>query len=174
MQRRRGARGFEDKDLKIDHIECEYKKLRETLLPRLYGKVFHVTSPEGYKGIIENREIKNNNNKEVAFPFANSERSYGRKKGWICLYDLREVPEKDREIGFDRGRFFRLDYFKYNPYYLFINEKLYPQLIPWTQANEQYLKGDTIIVPFIECWYPADIQLEYITEVLIVDIENKQ
>ncbi len=54
------------------------------------------------------------------------------------------------------------------PVFLFLSTEIYPRLMPWHQAARDG-KGETWI-PYVESWYPDDVELRYIDSVLTVSV----
>ena len=96
------------------------------------------------------------------------ENSYGRKRGYVCLFDLRD---KNRSI-IDEAL---LKFYFLNPGYgekvvfLILNTQLYPELIDYQQAHEEVGFKEKWI-PYVECWYPRAISLNNIEEIMLVNI----
>src|SRR5229473_5806372 len=61
------------------------QELREIVLPKLRGSVFHVTTRPRYRGIVRERAILNNKDGRFPFLFGQSANSWGRKRGYVCL-----------------------------------------------------------------------------------------
>ena len=76
-------------------------ELREKLLPVLKDEIFHVTSYSRFEKIEEAGFIKSNVNGELGYTYTQSENSYGRKRGYICLFDLRRKTEEEIQHGLD-------------------------------------------------------------------------
>lgn len=110
-------------------IECDSNKLKEILLPKLTGNVFHVTSKSNLEGIFRQNQIKNNKNKDFALTFGQSENSYGRKRGYVCLVDLRFATKEEIVESLHKYYFLNPTHVNNNPIFLIINEALYPKLI---------------------------------------------
>jgi len=144
-------------------------ELKKKVLPLLKETVFHVTSVNAYKGIVSDRAIIPNTDKKFSYTFPQSENSYGVKRGYICLFDLRN--KNDDIIKKALMKFYFL-----NPYpnrnrsvFLILSPKLYFNLIDYTEAK----KGTgyrEMWIPHVECWYPGSIQLKDIDEVIRVTV----
>jgi len=154
-----------------DIIKCSSNKLEEILMPKLKGNVFHVTSKSNFKGILKKNQIKNNKKYDFAFTFGQSKNSYGRKRGYVCLFDLRFATEEQIVESFYKYYFLNPDHVNNNPIFLIISEDLYPSLISWEKAkNECNVKE--MYIPYIECWYPGDISVDKIKEVIEVEVNE--
>jgi len=160
-------------------IECGDSELIEKLTPLLIGQVFHVTPPEGYKGIRQAGYIKRNINNQFPPTFCKkSETSLARLKGHISLVDLRDLEVDQIDAG--RGLFdfydppvFNSFYTEHNPFFLFLSEELYPNLVKYTQeeCQKENCKGHAVATP-IEVGIPRDIPLSKIEMVLEVRIHG--
>lgn len=60
-------------------------------VPLLKGKIFHVTSQHSAKQILKTGFIKSNKDGSLGYNF--SENSFGRKKGYVCLFDFRTASD---------------------------------------------------------------------------------
>ena len=155
------------KDLKIP-----YCQLKEELLPLLLGKVFHVTSSKGYKGIIEEGAIKHNRDEKFDFTFSQSKGSYGRKRGYVCLFNLKDVSgENIKEALY---RYYFLNPFNdYYPHFLFISSHITDSLISWKVAVKESNYKE-MFIPYVEYWYPTDLPLKYVESVIRVKILSQR
>ena len=77
--------------VEVTSIKLHYSNLKEELLPLFLGKVFHVTTKDACSSIMAEKKIRNNMKGEREFVFPQSENSYGRKRGYVCLFDLRSA-----------------------------------------------------------------------------------
>jgi hypothetical protein len=86
----------------VEHIGIQdADHLRAVLLPRLRDRVFHVTSQENFEKIREAGAILHN--RDERFPLnAASEASFGRRRGWVCLFDLCGCAKKVLDRTLDR------------------------------------------------------------------------
>ena len=152
----------------------EENELKEVILPVSIGKVFHVTSHEAFQGIKRDWIIKHNKNNEFKYSFSQSKNSYGRNRGYVCLFDLRN--KSDQIIEDALGKLFFLDPFhppKNKSIFLILKYKLYPLLIDYKQATEEIGYGE-IKIPHVECWYPTNISLDDIDEIIDLTFKDRQ
>ena len=84
---------------------ANYDELRKELLPRLRGRVFHVTTPDGYAGIKQDGFIGSNADLRYPTTYDQSNASYFRKNGYVSLVDLRDVSDEAMEDGLTRYPF---------------------------------------------------------------------
>lgn len=159
-------------DKKLNTILCKSDDLEKNILPLLKGYVFHVTSIEGFKGIQRDKEISNNKTKKFSLSFPQSENNYGRKRGFVCLFDLRIVDDKIIKQELDKYYFLNPRSTKNNPVFLILTSNTYSKLIPWTQARSEIEYKETWI-PYIECWYPGNIKTAEIEKIIEVKVKTK-
>jgi hypothetical protein len=140
------------------------------LLPRLLGTVFHVTSEAAFRSIQSSGVIESNQLGQRGFTFPQSEISYGRKRGFVCLFDLRRVDNDELQDALDK--FYFLDPMaskRQDPVYLFLDQPAYSELIPWTDARHT----PEMWVPYVEAWYPRDLPLSSIRSALAVTVARE-
>ena len=147
------------------------EELYEKLLPILNNNIFHVTSYERFEKIEKEGYIKSNKNGELGFTYPQSENSYGRKRGYICLFDLRNKTKEEIENGLDCFYFLDIYAFGNKQVYLILMEEYYTQLIDTEQAKAD-IGYTEMWIPNMECWYPEDLPLDNIKEVIIVNIQR--
>ena len=158
------------KDLTVNDAE-----LRRTLLPRLRGRVFHVTPLAVFDRICEASEIRPNTNGR--FPtLMGSTNSFFRKRGCVSFFDYRSASLKQINDSIGKCSPFRLRAsdpemdFEPRVAYLFLSNTAHGQLIPWTKWKEEKALSEKI-VPFVEAGYPGPVPITLIEEVLRVTID---
>ncbi len=141
--------------------------LRDQLLPILIGEVFHVTTPEAYQAIQRTGVVRHNRDGALPFASPQSATSWGRDQGYVCLFDLRALP--DGELEWVLRKYFFLDPFdsEQGPVYLFLRPEAFVSLIPWTEAPPARM-----VIPHAECWYPGDLSISSLREALAVSIRE--
>ena len=161
----------------IDFEDVEYK---DQLLGRLRDKVFHVTTAKAFESIRKDRFIYGN--QDAKYPLNESSlKSFGRCRGWVCLFDLR--GKSDEEIDNVLSRFYNFlrpkwfvklnkseHYNESRLVYLCLSQAYYNELVP----NREVRKNDkpSQFIHEIECWYPGNIPIEYIEKSLCVRIRH--
>ncbi|MDP8204993.1 MAG: hypothetical protein P9L95_10730 [Candidatus Tenebribacter mawsonii] len=155
--------------MKIINKEYYSNELKENILPTLQGKVFHVTNAENYESIKKDNIIKNNKDKLYKYSYTMSENSYGRKRGYICLFDLRNI--KDKELADTLLKYYFLNPFSegVNPVFLVLDKAAYHSLISWETAKKE-VESNEMYIPYSECWYRNSIDLSLISEAIILNI----
>jgi len=156
----------------VETINCPELELEKVVLPKLRGFVFHVTAVAGLKGIRKDKMIWNNRDAKFSFTMPPSISSYGRKRGYICLIDLRGITNEQLETTLIKYRFLNLESAENNPIFLFISESLFPELIPWTKARDEGA-WDEVWVPRVEAWYPGNISIDNISCGISVHVKRE-
>ena len=163
----------------IDQIEYINKDFEEDLLERLRGNIFHLTTKRAFELIKEKGFVYHNKNNEFALnPM--SEKSFGRNRGWVCLFDLRKQSREIIDETLIKYNFLRPSWFirhepeftELNLAYLFVHPRVYNRIIPNDTANKVWLETNKYehYVPKAECWYPSNMPLECVGKVLLVRI----
>ena len=155
-----------------DHISYINKDYRNDLLRHLTGRIFHVTTATAFDYIQEDNYIFHNKSGRLPI-HRSSENSYGRKNGWVCLFDLRNQSNetiRDALIKYDFLRpnwlvDHKLEQTESHLTYLFLKPASYSEIIPNSQGQPY-----AFFVPQVECWYPGDMPLGHIDSVLFVRI----
>ena len=142
-----------------------YDDLEKDLLPRLKGEVFHVTSIESYNGILKSRYIDPNTDGIYQRNWECD--CYGRKRGFVCLFDLRSLPIEKINLYRVRCDFIYDSKFGETSAYLMLAGPCYKSIIPNNVAVDETNHRE-YFVPHIEAWFPGRLQLNNIDKVLIV------
>lgn len=154
---------------KFTYIESQSSRLESDILPLLKNEVFHVTSIENFQQILKDGKVISNADKKFKYSYPQSENSYGRKRGYICLFDLRNKTE---EIIYDTlDKFYFLHPLKYQNkvVYLILKKELYCNLIENGAARNE-VGYEEVYIPYTEVWYPNEIFLENIKKIIITKI----
>lgn len=155
----------------LHKIKCEYGELRHRILPLIVNTVFHVTNKVAFDGIIRDGSIRNNQNNDFYYSFGQSENSYGRKRGYICLFDLRDKSDEVIDEALMRYNFLHPFYSEKKTYFFQISAAIYPSLIDTSEAKKE-IGCSEMWIPNVECWYPSDLSIDYIEKVTQVQVNN--
>jgi len=152
------------------HLVIPSSKLEEVLLPQLVGEVFHVTPQEAARHILADGVIKNNKNGQFRFIFPQAENSYFRRKGCVCLFDLRSRSQEVIEDALLKYPFLNPTN-AVKPVFFLLDKSLCQNLITYADfLNEK--SHDTIIIPHVEAGYLGEICLQMISMILWVDLTH--
>lgn len=152
--------------LPVEHVAVKWSDLEPVILPRLIGTVFHVTSERAFGDILACGMISSNQDGRLQFTFPQSENNYGRQRGYVCLFDLRDVPgETVRDVLSVKFNFLKPT--SADPVFLFLDRSEYPHLVPWTDAPV-----GTMVIPYVEAWYPRDVPVAALTHALAITVEE--
>ena len=149
------------------------------LLSHLRGKVFHVTSRTKYEAILTSGGIMNNRDGSLGIN-SSSKHSYGRLKGYVCLFDLRNIDEKTISEVLGKYNFLRPAWFgkmqptfeEWNLTYLLLAPNKYQNLIPYEAAcHDIGVNGNGFLaIRKAEAWIPERIPLEWIETIYNVEV----
>ncbi len=162
----------------IDFIDTEYG---DQLMGLLRENVFHVTTAKAYRRILREGFIFAN--QDGKYPInTGSLKSFGRYRGWVCLFDLRGKSDKEIEDGLMRYSFLGPSWFKeyHENYtesrlvYLLMSRACYDHLVPNQEGRKSWSDGSvcTQYVPKVERWFPGNLPVELIEKALCVRIRN--
>lgn len=154
-----------EKDLYMDHGE----DLKDVLLPRLHGRVFHVTTLSAYASIISDRAIKSNQDAQYPFTYGQSKNSFFRNRGCVSFFDLREVSPEQMQETLGKYYFLNPPFTEGRPIYLFLNSLCFPQLLSWSLWKKQEAYRE-MVIPYVEAGFPDQVPLSLVDEVLRVNI----
>lgn len=161
----------------IEFIDREYK---DQLLELLRDKVFHVTTAKAFDYIQKDGFIYGN--QDAKYPLnPTSINSFGRCRGWVCLFDLRGKSDKEIDNVLSRSyNFLGPEWFKElneSEYYtesrlvyLYLSQAYYKDLVPNREASQNDKPSQ--FIPEVECWYRGNIPIEHIEKALCVKIRH--
>jgi hypothetical protein len=145
-------------------------ELETILLPKLRGHVFHVTTPEGYAGILRDQFVGSNANGQYALSHSQSRVSYFRKRDCVSVVDLRAITDEDLRLAI--LKYYFLDIFpNHKSVFLILKQQCYSELVPWTVS-----KGDegltAMIVPYLEAGFKHSIPFDCIEKAILVEVAD--
>lgn len=135
-------------------IECKHSELDAIVLPRLRGRIFHLTDPVTFENIARTGRIHSYQQTDFTLAFGQSVNSYGRSRGWVSLFDLSNRADAEIKEALICYYFFRVFHSERPQICLFIAENVWPSLIHWQRAREE-VGGKEMYIPFVEAWYPG-------------------
>lgn len=150
-------------------IESEHSEIEQVMLPLLRGRVFHVTTEEKFNDICRCGWIYSKEQTKFVFAPGQSETTYGRKRGWVSLYDLSNTEDTDIKEALIRYWFFRTLRAGSRYVYLIIAESAWSSLVSWKRASRDVGEQE-LFIPFVEAWYPGDIPLQLVSESLVLTV----
>ena len=158
---------------RVERVKIHQSELRTTLLNRLRGNVFHVTTQEAWPLIRSTGSVVPNPPDHPAIKKWEYD-GYFRQESHVSLCDLRSVQESDLNIALKA--YFFLDVRSYtdsvDPVFLILSPSAVNRIVTYDEAIGAATEARQMIVPFIEAGYPGDLPLPEITDVLIVDIDR--
>jgi len=154
--------------LKPKKVTYDYAELEKELLPQLRETVFHVTSGNGLTKILAEKKILPNINNCFEFSHLQSKNSFGIKRDYVCLFDLRDITKQTLEQTLDYQYFLSNHKWDINAF-LILNVAAHNDLIP----NEAATDSHEMYIPEVEVWSPTPISLEKISDIIEVQIINR-
>ncbi|HSE91068.1 MAG TPA: hypothetical protein VLJ79_32965 [Candidatus Binatia bacterium] len=130
-----------------------------------------MTKGEAFEEICRCGWIDGKRQAQLAFTPRQPENSYGRKRGWVSLYDLSDPTDAEIKEALIRYWFLRTLRDESTDVYLIVAESVWPSLISWKRASRE-VGGKEFFIPFVEAWYPGDVPLELVTESLVVTLRR--
>jgi hypothetical protein len=155
--------------LELRTLTIERDRLKTELLPCLEGAVFHVTRATAFESILSSGWVFSNSDARFPFTFPQSSNAYGRRRGYVSLFDLRDISDDEVQEALDR--FYFLDPFheRDDPVFLFLDPSAYTDLISWRTTRNDYSE---MWIPFVESWYPGDISVAVLHHALRIKVER--
>lgn len=164
---------------KIRHLKFINRAHEDDVLKLLSGEVFHLTTKQAFDQIKSDGFIFHNQNRRFKVN-TSLKNSSGRKRGCVCLFDLRNKGRDDIDDTFDRYNFIEPPWFcvdgqnfsEYNLAYLILNASCCEKIVSSEEVKEVCFESNEpeFYIPKTECWYPGDLPLACIREVIIVRI----
>lgn len=154
--------------MRIEDVKVRKADLKDRILPKLVGSVFHVTSASGFDGIAQTGLVFANQDGSLGDTYPQSAIGYGRNRGYVCLFDLRETDPSRVDRALED--FYFLDPFsdRRDPVFLFMRSEEYVRLIPWECAKD----SREMFIWHVEAWYPGDMPVATLDHVLRLKIER--
>ena len=150
-------------------VESTTANSQSNFFNHLKGEVFHLTARFRYDSILQSGKILNNqNNQFVINP--GSKESFGRSKGWVCLFDLRKsTPQLINSIV----EHYNFEWFSetegnkkvYDLACFILDSNYYCRIIPNSRAprGEQNIRN-------AEVWIDECVPIFWIKKVLFVKV----
>jgi len=165
--------------MEIESIDFEDIGFKDKLLGLLRDKVFHVTTAKAFENIQKDGFIYGN--QDAKYPLnPTSLNSFGRCRGWVCLFDLRGKSDKEIENGLNCYYFLMPSWFEefnesehyteWRLVYLYLSHAYYKDLVPNREASQNDKRSQ--FIPEVECWYRGNIPIGYIEKSLCVRIRK--
>ena len=156
---------------RVEQIKIPKSELRTTLLDRLLGNVFHVTTQDAWPRIRSGEVVLSNPPDHPSIKKWEYN-AYFRRESHVSLCDLRSVRDNDLEMAL--GDYFFLDPHGgcSDPVFLILSRSAVDRIVTYDEAIDDAREAGQMIVPFVEAGYPGDLPLAEITVVLIVDIDR--
>ena len=155
-----------------DDVSAEERERLEFLEDRvgqyfsqLQHGVWHTTGPGGLRGILSSGGIEPNRG-AFNYSWPQSPNSYGGKRGYVSLFDFRDVPEeKYTECYYKWTTFF----YKHKPFTYALqiaDHYLDERFISAKQVRASPAYGE-FLIPHVEAWFDGSIPVSMISGVVV-------
>lgn len=151
--------------MKHYHLKIEHYT---DILQKVTGRVFHATSTENMFLIMKSGALLPNSKQQFLSSFGSFDNGYFRKRSCVSFFDYRSygTPHWEEHAykcfptqNLRKGEKVCL---------LFLDEKIYEDLIPWTAWKDEKAWCDRV-VPWVETGYKGKVSLDFISEVLVIE-----
>jgi len=141
---------------------------RRQLLPRLRGKVFHVTTPANALSIIQSGRI--GSNQSNCYPLRWQGTSYFRKRGFVSVCDLHHNTSVrlTNEAALSKYHIFNQGTMGASAFF-FLAESHYDRLVKWRACKKETGLSE-LVVPHLESGFPNEILLRDICAIWWVKV----
>lgn len=158
--------------MKISGLTFRYTEAETRLLPRLRGRVFHVTCWRNVPQIRENGEISVNRDCALRTGFGSSLNSFFRLRDCVSVFDYRNITDEQLDQSLRKCAPYQAGHScNFELAIFFLSRSTFDRLEPWTLWKTAKPNGELGIpgvVPYAEAGHPGPIQLKSIDELLRV------
>ena len=155
-----------DKELREGNSEWPQRSGLCRLLPVVRRGLYHLTSICGLKGIRHKSYILPNNG-EFPDTYTQSAKSFGRRYGYVSLFDFETPTEEQILAEYHKWEGF---FYRHKPVTVLIGldrRKLEPKLLP-NETAKQTVGYGIPWMPHIEVWYPEPLPFSWATSCILV------
>lgn len=145
-------------------------ELRQSLLPLVYGRIFHVTRSVNLQSILAEGCVRTNRDGRLQSTFGSSDISYFRQRDCVCLFDLFHSTPLEQEQHLSRCWPFAPARPGCGIAILLLAQHAHGTVITYESAKRDGALKE-MIVPHVEAGYPGDMPLEAIEELIEVEVE---
>ena len=146
---------------------------------KLLGSIFHLTRQSSLSQILKDGHIAHNQDARFGLN-TSSQNSFGRNRGYVCLFDFQNITEEILEDIIRRYYVYSPSWFEeivgenkvWKLAYLFVDPKIYDRIIPNEAASSLILTNEPnrFFIPHAECWYDGNLPLRYIKKIIKVNV----
>ena len=154
-------------ELVVNNLIISEEDIYETSMSLLRGKIFHATPIESFNKIIKDGCICGNKDGKLGCHW--SENSFGRNRGYVCLFDFVNKTDKTIENCLESFSFLSPRVFGEHIGFFVFPLNLSKNLLFSDDARLENISGEKYM-PDVECWYPSNLSLDYCLEAFTVKI----
>jgi hypothetical protein len=150
-------------------LRLDANELETRLLPKLLGRVSHVTSLSAMSEILRDSALRPG--RESALGYGATSSSYFRSRGCLSLTDLRSVSREQLDFSLSQYYFLNPPLPQRDaPVFFVFHQDVYADLIPWTAFKSRLPNDGVRVVAHTEAGYPRDIPLSLVDEIIEVTV----
>lgn len=125
---------------------------------------------------MESGFIRNNKDRKHDHKHPRSINNYGQQMGYVNLFNIKDCNEEELEDVSSSFYFYNPEYVEDRPCFFIMKEEIRNELISWEEARKSILSGKIKgnYIPHGECYYPRDLPLDLVKEVLIVNVVGRK
>lgn len=143
--------------------------LSAELLPRLKGRVFHVTLARHLDGIERSGGISAAPQADVAGGFGRRENGYFRNRRMVSVFDYRSISPDELNESLGKCAPWMPGHSGADFAILMLSPDVHDRLVPWTQWKDEKAWSD-MVVPYAEAGYPGVVEWAMIEQVIVVKV----
>jgi len=151
-------------------IDTTWRKATGPLLSELRGRMFHVTSPDGFVGVCSEGAILCNSDNRFKSNW--TENYYFKNQGCLSIVDLvnNTRPKVTRRKLINDYAVFE----QASPVvvFLFLSPSVYPRVVHWTKYKKDRAYGQQI-VPELESGVPTRVSISEIDEAWFITLRDR-
>ena len=142
------------------------------LMPRIEGKVFHVSKMSNWPSIEKLKKILPNRNGKLETTFGSSTNSYFKNKNCVSVFDYRKINEEEPQEHIHKCRPTKPLTPEDGIIIFVLGKEYHDKLMAWDGWKQDDLRQ--MVVPHVEAGYPGAIELSQIEEAIFVTIDENE
>lgn len=157
--------------MRITKLRILETKLLDALLPRLQGRLFHVSSLSNLDSITESGEIRPNQDGKYTTTFGSSANSFFRNRNCVSLFDYRSVTPEEFDDALGKCSPTRPASPDSGIAIFLLGSSVNPALLPWSLWKQEEAWKE-MVVPYVEAGHHGPISLALVDETIVVEVDE--
>lgn len=143
----------------------------EALLPRLRGRVFHVTKLSNRDEILRSGRIDTNLRGGLKSSFGHSQNGFFRKRDAVSLFDYRFRDDDQIRASFGKCSPTQAAVNDTGVAVFILSPDVHSRLLTWEKCKAEWSPTE-MIVPYVESGHAGPIDLTSVSDLFSVEIEE--